>query len=409
MTAPDVLSGLDGSVRPTVQLKFVDGDHLFAAWRWEHAPGDPRVDVIDRGTVPLADLAAALPSPLPGETVPAAVARALAGPLLDRPGEQRLAETIARHVFPPFFGDEVNSLLLRGIRPHVRIQPAPSIAQVPWEALRLSEGERLVHAVDVSLLPPATVRNAPGRVVSPWRPDGTVAGVLDPRVPGFGDDSALGSVLGPVPPALAAMAARLGERLVPGGFRRADVDRDVLEPLLAEAGRFLYVGHVTTSAHGLDARLHLSCGTGTSGRADPVGAHRPLTAADIALGHRADAPRPWRLPNRVALVACESGGDARFAEPSGLVAAMVHCGAEYVTSTRWTLPTDAVLPKPAFASAVAAVDEAQESADPVTGLGAWQRAQADRWDTDGDPAASPILWAAFSTAYAPEAQLHRGP
>jgi hypothetical protein len=50
---------------------------------------------------------------------------------------------------------------------------------------------------------------------------------------------------------------------------------------------------------------------------------------------------------------------------------------------------------------VVAVNEAHEAADPVAGLGLWQRAQADRWDREGDPAASPILWGAFSTAYAP--------
>ena len=72
-------------------------------------------------------------------------------------------------------------------------------------------------------------------MVSPWRPDGVVAGVPDPRVPGFDEGSALGSVLGPVPPRLAAMAERLGDRLRPGGFRRADLDRDALEPLLAAA------------------------------------------------------------------------------------------------------------------------------------------------------------------------------
>jgi len=263
--------------------------------------------------------------------------------------------------------------------------------QVPWEALRLSEGERLVHVADVSLLAPATVRNAPGRVVSPCDPASPVVGVLDPRVPGFADDSVLGSVLGSPSPSLVAMAAGL----VPGGIRRSDVTRDVLKPLLASAGRFLYVGHVTGARHGLDARLHLSCGAGTSGRAELVGPHRPLTAADIAL------PRPWRVPNRVALVACESGGDVRFAEPSGLVAAMVHGGAEFVTATRWSLPTDAVLPDGAFAAAVVAVNGAHEGVDPVAGVGAWQRECASRWEAAGGLADSPVLWGAFSTCYSP--------
>ena len=374
----------------TVQIKFVDAEHLYVSWRWEHALGEPRVAVLDPAGLPLAELAAALPSPLPGESVRDALGRAQAGPLLDRAREQALAEGLARGLFPPPLAEELNGYLSQGVRVHLRIQPAPSIAQVPWEALRLSAGERLVHVADVSVLVPASVRNAADREVSAWDPAGPVVGVLDPRVPGFPDDSALGSVLGPVSPALSAMAAPM----VPGGFRRDDVTRDVLESLLASAARFLYVGHVTTGAHGLDARMHLCCGAGTSGRAELVGAHRPLTAADIALGH--GSARPWRIPNRVALIACESGGDARFAEPSGLVAAMVHGGAEYVTAARWTLPTG-----DRFASAVVAVNEAHEAADPVAGLGLWQRAQADRWDREGDPAASPILWGAFSTAYAP--------
>jgi tetratricopeptide (TPR) repeat protein len=52
-------------------------------------------------------------------------------------------------------------------------------------------------------------------------------------------------------------------------------------------------------------------------------------------------------------------------------------------------------------AAVLAVDAAHETVDPVAGLGAWQRKQVDRWDETGDPACSPVLWAAFSTAYAP--------
>lgn len=388
---------------PTVQVKFVDAGEVYVSWRWEDAPAEPRVAVLDHRQLhqPLADLAAALPSPRPGETADQALRRALTGPLLDRPREQAIAERLAQVLFPQQLAEEMNAHLERGVRPHLRIQPAPSIAQVPWEALRLSEGERLVHVCDVSMLPPATVRNAHDRTVSPWRADGPVAGVLDPVVPGFADDSTLGSVLGPVPDdsALAAMAIRLGPRLVPAGspFRRTDLTRDVVERALAEATRFTYVGHVTTAAHSLGACLHLSCGADTTGRADLLGAHRPLTAADIALGH--DAPRPWRIPNRVALIACESGGDARFAEPSGLVATMIHGGASYVTSTRWPLPTDAALPAAAFAPAVVAVDEAHESPDPITGLGDWQQKQATQWDSTGDPAYTPILWAAFGTTH----------
>jgi len=389
-----------------VQLKFVDAGDLYASWRWEHALDQPRALRIPRDLVrrALDDWAAALPSPLPGERPDKALARALThGPLLDRHREAELSGALARALFPHQLGVELTSVVERGIRPHLRVQASPSTALVPWEALRVDEGERTVHHADVSTLTPATVRNATGRRVSPFRPHGTVVGVLDPVVPGFADHSALGSVLGPGSPPAAL-----------GATRRADVDRDALEKALADADRFLYVGHVTTGDHALDSRLHLSCGQDTTGRAALLGVHRPLTAADIALGHRPGAPRPWRVPNRVALVACDSGGDTRFAEPTGLVAAMVHGGAEYVTSTRWTLPTDAGLTHlvpdfpttPVLPPTVLAVNEAHEAPDPVAALCAWQRAQADQWELTGDPTRSPVIWAAFTTAWAPAPRSH---
>src|SRR6185295_10866464 len=120
------------------------------------------------------------------------------------------------------------------------------------------------------------------------------------------------------------------------------------------------------------------------------------TAADL-LG--------WRIPNRAALIACESGGDHRYAEPSGLVAALVHGGAEYVTATRWVLPTDAGLTRllPGFqsppdgllAGAVLAVHDAMAQPDPVAALNDWQRSQADAWETTGAPELTPLVWAAF--------------
>jgi hypothetical protein len=342
----------------------------------------------------LDDWSRAVPSPLPGERADQALVRALAhGPLLDRARETELSGRLAGAVFPHQLGVELDSLVAQGIRPHLRVQPSPSTALVPWESLRVDDGERTVHSTDVSVLTPATVRNGAGRLVSPFSPQGTVVSVLDPKVPGFADTSALGSVLGPDSP--------LGDR--------ATVDRDQLERALATASRFLYVGHVTTGDHALDARLHLSCGADTTGRAATVGAHRPLTAADIALGHRPGTPKPWRIPNRVALVACESGGDTRFAEPTGLVAAMIHGGAEYTTATRWTLPTDAGLrhlvpdfpETPVLGPTVRAIDQAQSAPNPVAALCAWQRDQADLWERTGNPAHSPVVWAAFGTAWSP--------
>jgi hypothetical protein len=395
----------------TVQVKFVDAGDLYLSWRWEHAPARARVQILPRERVRdvLAEWAAAVPSPLPGEDAGQALRRALTdGPLVDHDRERDLSTRLAQALIPQQLAVDLDSWLVQGIPLHVRIQPSPSTALVPWEALRVDDGERMVHNGAVSVLPPATVGNAPSRRVSPFDPQGTVVGVLDPRVPGFADTSGLGSVLGEVPEELATLAATFA----PGGVRRDDIDRDHLEKALATAARLVYVGHVTTGGHGLDARMHLSCTADTEGRAAPLGAHRPLTAADIVLGHRPGPVHPWRIPARVALVACESGGDVRFAEPSGLVTAMVHGGAEYVTATRWTLPTDEGLRRlvpgfpaqsPVLGPAVVAVDAAHRAQDPVAALNDWQRATATRWETTGDLTCSPLVWAAFTTTWAPEA------
>ncbi|MCK2258286.1 CHAT domain-containing protein [Crossiella sp. S99.1] len=350
----------------TVQVTYVDAGELYISWRWEHDPEHPRALILPRDRVgpPLAELAAALPTPRPGESAHQALTRALAhGALTDRDRERALSWQLTGVLFPSQLGRELHAAHQRGPL-HVRIQPSPSTAQVPWESLRMEEEERFVHTAKVSILTPATVRNAVARRVSPGA--GPVAAVVDPPTP-------LGRVLGQVPESLAALEV---------------LDRDTLRPALAEAGRFLYVGHVTTAAHALDARLHLAQG--------------PVTAADL-LG--------WRIPNRTALIACESGGDHRYAEPSGLVAALVHGGAEYVTATRWVLPTDAGLTRlfPGFrppaqgvlSAAVLAVHEAQEQPDPVAALNAWQRTQAEGWDSTGAPELTPLVWGAFGVAHAP--------
>lgn len=418
----------DGVVRPTVQMKIVDAGDLYYTWRWEHALDQPRAIYVGRALVApaLAALAEALPTPLPGERLTTALTRALTrGPLVDRAREIELATALAQALMPGRFAAEINVLLTRGLRPHLRIQPSPSLAQVPWEALHVDEGERLVHLMDVSVLTPATVRNDPARVVSPWAPGGRVVGALDPRVPGFADASELGSVLGPVEPGspLDRMVDTLGDRLVAGErhsatdapFRRSDVTREWLESALAGAARFLYVGHVSSSTSAIGAVMHVSCDAATTGHAAPAQGHRPLAAADLVLGHRPGVVAPWKAPNRVALIACESGGELRFAEPTGLTSAFVHGGAEYVTTTRWTLPTDAgwrrfaptgtldddVLAEGLLAASIVAVNTAHDAADPVAALGVWQREQATAWERTGRIEHSPLLWGALATNYAP--------
>lgn len=420
MDASVVLLDLPDDVQPVVRLRYVDGDDLFTNWIWDHQQNSPRMTVLPRALVEpaLEELARALPTPLPGESGEQALKRALTdGVMLDFEREQRLAELLTSTLIPEWLALELNALEEAGRRPHLRVQLSPSTAQVPWELMSTSEGARGIDMVDASVLLPASLRNDPGRVVSPWAPGSPVAAILDPAVPGFAASSELGSVLGPVgeDTLLGDMVAGLGERVRPhveagnSVFRRRDVGRSELAEAVQDAGRLLYVGHVTASTHALDSRMHLSDRADAPGLTAATGPHRPYSAADIALG--AAGLAPLRAPNRVALIACDSGSDMRFAEPTGLVAAFTARGAEYVTATRWTLPTEAGLrrfapglgdrAKGMLAEAIIAVNTSHEASDPVAAMGAWQRAQRKRWTETGDPRYSPIIWGTLATAWSP--------
>jgi hypothetical protein len=160
------------------------------------------------------------------------------------------------------------------------------------------------------------------------------------------------------------------------------------------------VGHASAADGELGsadrAALHLACAASVPGLADPIGEHRPLSAADVRAMDLA-------LPPRVALLACGSGGDYRFDEATGLVAAMVLGGAQLVTATLWTLPTTAGFQRFAvdtgadpMADVVIAVDAAHGGDDAGRAVNRWQRDQLRRW-REGDPAAGPLYWAALVT------------
>lgn len=415
-----VLEDLPDDAQPVARLRYVDGEDLFINWVWDHQRESPRMMGAFRKVVApaLDELARALPTPLPGENGQQALERALTGGvMLDLEREQRLAELLTSALIPQWLGLELNELEMAGRRPHLRVQLSPSTAQLPWELMSTSDGARGIDMVDVSVLLPASIRNDPARVVSPWIPGSPVATVLDPAVPGFPASSELGSVLGPVSDgsALVGMVAGLGGRIRPavespaGAFRRRDVGRLALTEAVQDAGRLLYVGHVTASTHALDSRMHLSDGADAPGLTAPTGRHRSYSAADIALG--GPGLEPLRSPNRVALIACDSGSDMRFAEPTGLVAAFTTRGAEYVTATRWTLPTEAGLRRFAtvlgdraegmLSEAVLAVNAAHEASDPVATMGLWQREKRRLWTETADPRHSPIIWGTLSTTWSP--------
>jgi hypothetical protein len=279
-------------------------------------------------------------------------------------------------------------------------QEGPTAARIPWPAEdieELTEGHRLMDLVDVLMAVPANIENA-ARASIEWsgRAGRPPLLVLDPRVPNQRPASSLGSVLGRPSPdtvlarhfgrLMATIAVQPAVATSVELFRRTDADRSWLaEMLVDQPSRMLYVGHATSA---------------DSGRADQAALHladeRPLTASDLMSMN-------VTMPPRVALLACASGGDYRFDEATGLVAAIVLAGAQLVTATLWSLPTTAGYRQFArspegdpMAEAVIAVDEAHEAGDAGRAVNEWQRAQMRRW-RDGDAAASPIYWAALVT------------
>lgn len=408
---------------PTAHIRMADAGDVYVSWRWVDDAAAPGVavlpgDQVDRVT---ARLAAELPRP--GD--PAGLARALTvGALADLSTENALAQELSRVLLPYNLAVQLHGFQQRGIVPHLRIQPSPRLAQIPWELLAPDPDLRLLDLADLSLLAPASVVHAPDRVVRRWADTGDepVIAVLDPRIPGFRADSELGSVLGRTTPEspIAQHFSKYGPRITPSGslFRRTDTDRDWLSAtLLTGASRLVYLGHVTAAApdsgESEHAALHLTCGANTTGFAALTRTHRPLTAKDLLLGTYtlADSPVAGRdrypMPSRVALIACESGGDQRFTESLGLTTAALSNGAELVTATRWPLPTDhafhtlAGVPTDRFPlqEAVCAVDAAHESPDAISELLAWQRARLAAWRGDPVPANAPVLWAALATAH----------
>ncbi|MEU0540168.1 CHAT domain-containing protein [Nocardia sp. NPDC005978] len=404
-----------------------DAGELFITWRWVDHPAGAGIGVVPREQVEAAveRFAAALPAP--GET--GGLENVLGtGELAEFGTEDALAQFLSATFLPYQLAVQLYELYTAGVRPRLRIQPSPRVAQIPWELIAPDAGLRLVEIADVSLLAPAGITQAPARVARSWESERElpVVAVLDPRVPGFRADSVLGSVLGRMDVAapLAALVAGHAavDRLVPAvrdpleAFRRTDLDRNWLgEALRTGASRLLYVGHVTAAApesgRSESATLHLACTADTLGFAPVERDHRPLSARDLLLGTHTltddprSGPQLWPIPSRVALIACESGGDLRFGEALGLVAAMLTGGAELVTAGRWPLPTDLAFQRlggaPATSrplqDAVCAIDAAHEEPDPVAAINDWQRSRLAAWRATGEIEYSPLIWAAFAT------------
>ncbi len=345
-------------------------------------------------------LADALPDPRAGENIVDAVERAVAaGSFASTPAEAHLAEVLGEVLMPePAWRLLTEQAATPGAV--VFVAPTARLAQVPWSVLAMpDDGRRVIDAVDVLFAAPPNIANAPRRP-APWRPDGAPLLVLDPRVPGQRPDSVLGSVLGrpdPATPVTRHFAEVLSRRRVlpeVGSavelFRRPQADRGWLAAQLRrQPSRLLFVGHASAAdgdvGHADRAAIHL---------AEPDA----LTAAELMAS-------ALPMPARVALLACASGGDYRFDEATGLVAAAILGGAVLVTATLWSLPTTAGYRRfcsgaaqsaDPMADVVVAVDTAHEAPEAGRAVNAWQRAQLTRWRA-GDSTASPLYWAALAT------------
>jgi hypothetical protein len=389
----------------TLVLRFADvGIATYVSLRVVGEPSRTVTWVIDEEALKAAldELTAALPDPIDTETRRDALERAITKGAFAAPATEL---AIARMLGANLISPEAWHLLIDCVsspRAALFVSPSARLARVPWGLVAMpgDDGHRLIELVDVLMAAPPNIVHSP-RQPAGWggRRSRPPLLVLDPRVPGQRPDSALGSVLGrPSPDTLLAKhfgELMQGREVLPDVaapvdlFRRADAGRAWLEDLLGQApSRMLYVGHATAA-------------DGDVGHADRAALHladeRPLTASDLMA-------LKLPVPPRVGLLACASGGDYRFDEATGLVAAMILGGAELVTATLWSLPTAAgyrLFASTAddadpMAEAILAVDRAHETADAGRAVNGWQRELMRRW-CDGDLTASPLYWAALAT------------
>ncbi|MFI7118614.1 hypothetical protein [Amycolatopsis sp. NPDC049868] len=402
--------------RETFLLRFADAGHTFLTWRTTEDLDTVHLHPIDFALVGTARqvLDAASPTPHEGESLADAVRRSLSEDAFGSiAGEQRLARVLALNLLPADLVERLRRAAAGGNRPLLRIQPSPSLAGVPWGLLALPDrradhvlgieeiglcfdgDERVLDVADVSLLAPAAIPRRPPSA------DGPPVYLLDPRIPGQSAFGELGSVLGKQD-TTSPLIRHLDERLAAGPVlpaaahglelvRRTDTDRRLLAELLAgPCSRLVFVGHVSRvrDEYGAQTALHLSCPADLPGTAAPIGAHRPFTAADLALSEMDT------MPARVALIGCASASDFGLAEPFGVLLAAVAAGAGLVAATVWALPTSAAVPgADPMSELVIAVDTALAGEDPVTELCAWQRTRLARWRERPEPAASPVFWA----------------
>jgi hypothetical protein len=433
--------------RPTLSIRQIDRNRTYFAWQWEAPVVGPvsghAVERADLNAI-LGELAMAIPIRLAGESDAALMARALTtGPFSRPETERELSARFASVLLPAALSSEIVEGYVRGGRVPIliRLEPAGLVAQVPWELFPLEVPDadgtlrprRLIEIADIVQEVPGGVHGGRSRLPLAWEDDQSrTLFIIDPRT-GL---RAASPVLYPV--GHDAFRARVAEIGHPRSRVDAEFTRKHLHLALSGVEpprRLVFVGHVITVEDDPGATaLVLSDPSemfGVTATEDQF--NRPLSALDLMQGtlnshrrqlqlaeteglHRSDLQWPaergirqsgadiWPMPSRVALVACNSGGDMRSSEPIGLAVALINAGAEYVTATRWTLPADRAFREfggidgyPLLETALA-LDDAHSTGDPVARVCAWQRTQLREWEGGDSPvAASPLLWAAFTT------------
>jgi hypothetical protein len=446
--------------QPTVLLYGEDAGDSYYFWQWlDETPSTPGTIV-----VPQARLAAALEMldlSLPGahpdvsdeEFVAPLSSGAFGTPQKEALLAHELGELLIDRRLARELRDRYNEL---GQPILIRVVPSPSCTRVPWELLDYNgSGERLVTIADIAMDPPIGFYGTRDRQPETWTKGETVY-IIDPRRTGL-------------LPVLDERGADVATKLLVNAVAENPVvkdlvSRDDLSTLLRAMpgpARLLYFGHVASVSGRLGPDAQTEAGetavvlsddpavygvTNVVREAGSLRFSRPLSALDLIYGTTNPVARAaeiatsdsfpwgakvkypaddvgipgwklWPMPPRVAIVGCESGGDLAHIEPFGLVLACLNNGAELVTATRWTVPTDRLFretddsrdddPQPLI-ELVQVVDRAHNDAGPIAAIAGWQREQLKKWlASEGFASqkrlnpASPLLWASLATTVAP--------
>lgn len=399
---------------PTVFLTGSDfGARTVWTWQWNDV-ALPEHFVCESATVE--EAAAALRRTLPDarssetdfspESTRDAVDRALAGGPLSQPdSELELMTLLADAYLPAPLRKQIREVHAGGTPGLLRVLPPPSAYAAPWELLPVDDDGkiRLIDAMDVVYVAPPLTRDGTDCTPAKWDSRQLALRIIDPEHPA------------PVLvrfPRIRDFQHATHYDWPSDCFSHAVTSPYILDKLRSGSlSHLLWVGHVGGSSQAGVAALLL--------KDDELSA----TTLFNELGLQPRIPGEPAAPARVGLVACRSGVDFSHVEPFGLVVAFLETGSEWVTASRWTLPTDraffeiehdrdptaddlAELSAGPFNAAAHAVDDVLNAEDPIRTLGDWQRERLVEWRTHGRLVDSPIIWASLANYHAPYRTVH---